>query len=358
MNSVRLHRQLVQSLAALGVGASRPQRTNLAGLCQALAFSANCHLATLALGLPFVGQRENLIQRLRRFLKTERLEPLACYGPLVRHLLAHWPDREVTLVMDRTDLENRLSILTLGAAYRKRLLPLAWEVSDFGGTSASRQIALLTWVQPYLPSQSQVRINFYADTEFRGVDVQAYCRSQAWHWQVGLKSDLHFHTGDGVWQALRTLGLQRGDRAYRQAVYLNQQRPFGPVNLVADWAPAQDAPRYWALDLPADAQAWRRGRKRYWIEPTFRDWKSYGFDLEKSKLADPDRLDVLLLGVALTTVWMIHVGDWLVRSGRRQELAPPDKADYSLFRLGRDYLQRARTLEQRIPVGFTVGPPC
>jgi len=64
-----------------------------------------------------------------------------------------------------------------------------------------------------------------------------------------------------------------------------------------------------------------------------------------------------LLGVALTTVWMIHVGDWLVQSGRRQELAPPAKADYSLFRLGRDYLQRARTLEQRIPVGFTVGPP-
>lgn len=28
-----------------------------------------------------------------------------------------------------------------------------------------------------------------------------------------------------------------------------------------------------------------------------------------------------------------------------------------MFRLGRDYLQRARTLEQRIPVGFTVRPP-
>lgn len=357
MNSVRLHRQLVQSLAAIGVGASQPQRTNLAGLCQALAFSANCHLATLALGLPFAGQRENLIQRLRRFLKTEGLQPLACYGPLVQHLLAHWPAREVTLVMDRTDLENRLSILTLGVAYRKRTLPLAWEVSAFGGTSAARQIALLAWVRPYLPPLTQVRVNFYADAEFRGVDVQAYCQAAHWHWQVGIKSDLHFHSGDGNWQPLRTLGLQRGDRCYRQAVYLNQQRPFGPVNLLANWAPAQDAPRYWALDMPADAQAWRRGRKRYWIEPTFRDWKSYGFDLEKSKLADPDRLNVLLLGIALTTVWMIHVGDWLMRSGRWQELASSDKADYSVFRLGRDYLQRARTLEQRIPVGFTVGPP-
>ena len=198
MNSLRLHRQLVQALAAIGVGASQPQRTNLAGLSQALACSANCHLATLALGLPFSGQRENLIQRLRRFLKSDGLQPLACYGPLVRHILAHWPAREVTLVMDRTDLENRLSILTLGAAYRKRLLPLAWEVSDFGGSSAARQIALLKWVQPYLPPLTQVRINFYADAELRGGDVQAHCRTLAWHWQVGLKSDLHFHNSDDV----------------------------------------------------------------------------------------------------------------------------------------------------------------
>ena len=39
MNSVRLHRQLVQSLAdQISISASQPQRTNLAGLTQALAF--------------------------------------------------------------------------------------------------------------------------------------------------------------------------------------------------------------------------------------------------------------------------------------------------------------------------------
>lgn len=136
--------------------------------------------------------------------------------------------------MDRTDLENRLSILTLGAAYRKHLLPLAWGVSGFGGSSAAGQMALLHWVQPYLPPLTQVRINFYADAEFRGVDVKAYCRTKHWHWQIGLKSDLHFHPGDGVWQPLRDLGIQRGDRCYRQGIYLNQQRPFGPANLLAD----------------------------------------------------------------------------------------------------------------------------
>ena len=355
MNSLQLHKQLVQQFGIIGVQATRPQRINLALLCQALAVSPNCHLATLALGLPLPGQREHLIQHLRRFLKNEHLRPMDCYGPVVQHLFAHWSGSEVSLVMDRTDLEDRWSVLTLGAAYQKRLLPLAWDILPFGGTGADQQSSLLKRVQPYLPAvQPPVRVNFYGDCEFRAVSLQQTCKDYGWHWQVGLKSDEYFQPSDGLWQPLRALNLQRGQRRYLQGVALTQEHVFGPVNLIADWATNQDSPRYWALDQSADAQAWRRGRKRYWIEPTFRDWKSYGFDLEKSKLDDVGRLNVLLLGMALTTVWMIHLGDWLTHTGRRQALTPLDKADYSLFRLGRDYVQRCRTLEQPVPVGFTV----
>jgi len=355
MNSVHLHRQLGQELEAIGLKASRPQRVNVAYLCQALAFSPNCHLPTLVLQMPLPGQRESLIQRSRRCLKNEHIHPLACYEPLVGHLFAHWPHREVNLVMDRTDLEDRLSVLLLGAAYRKRVLPLAWDIMPFGSSSAQRQIALLDWVQPHLPSLAQVRVTFYGDCEFRAVSVQQACLGYGWHWYVGLKSDVYFHLPGGLWQTLGDLALQPGDRHELPRVYLTQEHLFGPVNLIASWSPNEDSPRYWVLDRPADADAWRRGRKRFWIEPTFRDWKSYGFDLEGSKIDDPGRLDVLLLGMALTTVWMIHVGEWLEHNGRSQEVAPKHRTDYSLFRKGRDYLQRARTLGQLIPVGFTVG---
>ena len=116
MNSLHLHHQLVQHLTALHLPLSQPQQTNLALGCQVLAVSPNCHLATLALGLPLPGQGENLIQRLRRDLKKEALQSARCYQPLVRHLFAHWTGREVSLVMGRTDLEHRWSILTVGVA--------------------------------------------------------------------------------------------------------------------------------------------------------------------------------------------------------------------------------------------------
>jgi hypothetical protein len=351
MNSVRLHQQFVQKMLDLGLRATAPQRENLAWLCQSLAYSPDCHLATLALQIPLPGQRESLIQRERRYLKNAHVQVAQCYAPWVRNLLAHWPLRECCLIMDRTDIEHDVSVLLLGAAYRKRLLPLAWQVLPFGASGEEAQAQLLHYIQPFLPA---VQTCFYADCEFRSVKVQGVCQHYHWHWQVGLKGDLHFWAG-ATWQPLHDLGLHVGDRRYLQGVQINKSHPFGPVNLIANWAPTQETPRYWALDLPADAQAWRRGRKRYWIEPCNRDYKSHGFDLEQSKLTEPARLNVLLLAMAITTLWLIHVGDRLVRTGRSRELQPAGAPDYSLFRLGHDYLQRARTLDQPVPIGFTVG---
>ena len=354
MNSVHLHQKLVKHFEQIGLWVGKTQRINLALWCQALAVSPNCHLATLALALPLPGQRENLVQRLRRSLKSERLTCQTCYRPMVKHLFSHWSGCEVSLVMDRTDIENRWSILSLGAAYRKRLLPLTWQVLPFGGTSTDKQIRLLEQVQGIIPSTERVRVHFYGDSEFRGVPLQQKCQSYGWHWQVGLKSDILFRQVDKPWRPLHSLALQPGERRYLNQVYLTQQHGFGPINLIADWSGNHSQPRYWALDLPANKQAWRRGRKRFWIEPTFRDWKGYGFDLERTKIDDLDRLNVLVLAIALTTVWMIHIGDWLTDHGYRPLLTPAHKTDYSLFRLGRDYLQRCRTMGWHIPVGFTV----
>lgn len=352
MNSVHLQRKMVQHLQQIGVGPSKPQLTNLALWCQGLATSPDCHLTNVALGLPIPGQRANLVQRLRRFLDQGLLSWTNSYGHLVRHIFAHWQGCEVVLVMDRTDLGQQWSILTLGCAYRKRLLPMTWRILPFGGTGEIVQKELLHQIAPFLPPAA--RIHFYGDCEFRAVGVQHYCQRQGWHWHLGVKSDTYIQLNDGTWQQLRSLPLARGERKYWQQVHLTQKECFGPVNLIGDWSPNQKYPRFWAVDLPATPQAWRRGRKRFWIEPTFRDWKSAGFDLEQTQIDDASRLNRLVLGLSLTTLWMIHIGSWLTRHGHLRLLDRVHHPDYSLFRLGRDYVKRAQIMNWSVPIGFTV----
>jgi len=354
MDYQQTFRQLTIELGRSLPSASKPQVYNQALVTLALAYSPNCHLATLANLLPVPTKRENLVQRIRRWLDNQAVTQYRCYTPLVRQLFAEWAGAEVGLVMDRTDVEDQWSILMLAAAFRYRALPLAWRVLPFGGTNAETQVSLLRQVQPWLPDAKQVRITLYGDCEFRAVKVQRYCQKQHWHWQLGLKSDTLFRQGATDWQSLQTIAVPKGQRTYVQNVILTKEHVFGPVNLIADWTRDEDTPRYTVLDQPANRYSRRRGRKRFWVEPLFRDWKSYGFDLEDSKLVHPHRLDTLLLSMATTTLWMIHVGQWVTETDRRPLLEAGHKRDYSIFRLGRDYATRSQVMGWPLPVEFAV----
>ncbi len=101
-------------------------------------------------------------------------------------------------------------------------MPLGWQVLPFGASGEAAPAALLRYIQPFLPA---VRTCFYADCEFRSVKVQGVCRHYGWHWQVGLKGDLHFCAHD-TWQPLHELGLQPGDRRYLQNVLINKSQPL------------------------------------------------------------------------------------------------------------------------------------
>lgn len=65
----------------------------------------------------------------------------------------------------------------------------------------------------------------------------------------------------------------------------------------------------------------------------------------------------MILSMAICTLWLVHVGYAVRTSECRALVDVPHKRDYSLFRLGRDYLQRAQYLGRPVPIGFTVNHP-
>ncbi len=356
MNNYRLLVALRRHLTPLLPRAAPALLLNLALLVLSLAQSPNCHLSTLATVLPLDARRDNLIQRLRRWLKTPSLSWERYYRPLLTQFLANWPGVELALVIDRTDVHDRLSLLVVGIATTQRVVLLAWDVLPYGSTATATQLALLNRIQPLLPDPTQVRTTFFGDAEFRAVELQRFCQAQLWHWHVGVKSDTLYQAEGGVWKTLRSIPIQRGERRYMQQLILTEQHAFGPVNVISDWNTTEVQPRHWVLDQRADRHAWRRGRKRFWIEPTNRDLKSAGFDLERSALPDGARLTNLVLAMAVTWLWMVYVGHWVIRTGRRPLLSADHKRDDRVFRLGRDWVRRALALNQPIPIGFTVGP--
>src|SRR5439155_22148630 len=116
MNNYRLLTALLRHLRPCLPKAATALLLNLALIVLALAQSPNCHLATLATVLPLSAQRENLIQRLRRFLTTPAVNWERYYRPLVSQFMAAWQGVELALVMVLTVLNDRISLLFDGIA--------------------------------------------------------------------------------------------------------------------------------------------------------------------------------------------------------------------------------------------------
>ena len=76
------------------------------------------------------------------------------------------------------------------------------------------------------------------------------------------------------------------------------------------------------------------------IEESFRDDKSGSFDLEATKLTDPERLNHLLLAIAVAVLWIYDIGEDVLRADERQEIDPAYKRQLSVFQIGRRKLQR------------------
>ena len=96
-----------------------------------------------------------------------------------------------------------------------------------------------------------------------------------------------------------------------------------------------------ALDL-TPAQIAGIYARRMQIEQSFRDDKSGGFDLEHTRLQHAQRIDHLLLALALATLWCHELGEFVLKQGEQARclVDPAHERTLSLFQLGLRWLKR------------------
>ena len=137
-------------------------------------------------------------------------------------------------------------------------------------------------------------------------DLIAWCRARDWGWRLRLKQDLLvFEAGGGE----TSLGecFARGERLL-SGVELTGKRVATNVAMVHE----AGHPEPWIIALseaPTVHRAFDYGL-RWGIEAMFSDFKTRGFGLEDSHLRRPERLDRLILVMALALFWAVSTGMW------------------------------------------------
>ena len=308
---------------------NKKQRAGLALLVATALDVRAVNLMELAAALPRAAARLDMRdQWISRLLGNDLIQVDAVMAPYARAVLARAAAHAHTLVLiiDQSQVNAAHQMVMVSLRVGRRAVPLAWRVKKTtGAIGFAEQREVLDRVAALLPEA--VRPVLMGDRLYGSPALIAWCREQGWDWRLRLKQDLLVFEDGGE----TTLGecFRRGEHLLRD-IELTEQRVCTNVAMVHK----AGHPEPWIIALsqtPSAHRAFDDGL-RWGIEAMFSDFKTRGFGLEDSQIARTDRLDRLVLVLALALHWAVSTGMWDAvenrtpaekrRRGRRAETLP------------------------------------
>lgn len=344
--SHELYNRLSETIPPLVSASNSKQVTNWLWIVVGLVLGNSPTLSKIATYLPMDTQAESRVTVIRRWLKNLKVDVWAFYEPILARVLQGWRAVEVFVILDGVMVfGDRWQVFRLSLQHGCRAIPLTWLVVEGKGVIAVDRLAeRLGCVAKFLRRRVQ-RVTFLADRGFRDCDWAKLCRKLGWNYALRITCNTYITLEDGRACRVDELGVPRGQRRYFQNVRVTREGLW-PANLSVGWTEgdAKTAPELLAVmsNQTAGRARLREYGRRMSIEQSFRDDKSGGFDLEHTRLQHAERLERLLLAMAVATLWCHELGEWVLAQGEsaRREIDPGPTRELSLFQLGLRWLKR------------------
>ena len=318
---------------------------NWAWIVVGLIQSHSVHLSEIAQHIPSEAQAPGRIAQVRRWLASKFITVTEFYQPLITQALQAWQGKDVFVILDGCSVNHdRLQFFRLSLSHCYRALPLAWLVVAHAGLIQVEACAtLFDQVNHILPSVASV--TFLADRGFRDTDWAEKCLKLGWKYLIRVANNTYVTLTDERSLRIQQLSVPRGHCRYFTNVRLTQAKLFH-CNLMVTWTtpkkPGEKAELCAVItNLHPCFLHLKWYLKRMHVEESFRDDKSGSFDLDATKLRDAERLNHLLLAVAVATLWIYEIGEQVLRDDERSEIDPGYTRQLSVFQIGRRKLQRA-----------------
>jgi hypothetical protein len=300
------------------------------------------NLSILASAFSGVAKEESNYKRLQRFLREFEL-PYAQLAEFVVKLLGL--PGPYTLALDRTNWEVGavdINILMLSIVYRGIGFPVVWLVLPKAGNSDTSERK--TVVEIFIDLFGAQNIAYLlGDREFIGKNWFRFLKSHRIKFQMRLRKDTRVRNGRG--EIVGAWRLFASTRVNRILVIEEARRMWG-MDLFLSGCYLGSG-EYLILVSPEYVTAPNEQYSKRWgIETLFGALKSRGFNLEDTRLQDPERVSRLLALLALAFTWAFVVGQWqaAVKELKFKKHGYPPK---SVFRLGLNILCRLVTNLER-----------
>ena len=343
-SSQELYNRLNAKLRELVSVKNSKQVTNWIWIIVGVLQSQSANLSQIANNLPMDTEAESRVTLIRRWLMNPQVKVWRFYQHVLEHVLSGWSAVEVYLILDGVMVfGDRWQIFRVSLQHGCRAIPIAWTVVKGKGlVKVSKLKHMLERVQQFLKKYVK-RVTFLADAGFRDCDWAQLCQKLGWNYAIRVACNTYLTQPDGTSARLDNLVPEYGNR-YFQNVLLTRDAKLR-TNVSVTWTTNKKGePEMVAIitDQIACRARLRDYSRRMSIEQSFRDDKSSGFDLEHIRLQHAERIDHLLLAVALATLWCHELGEFVLQQGdqARCQVDPSHTRSLSLFQLGLRWLKR------------------
>ncbi|MCI0665569.1 MAG: IS4 family transposase [Acidobacteria bacterium] len=300
------------------------------------------NLSILATAFSGSAKEESNYKRLQRFLRSFEM-PYAQLSQLVVKLLGI--PGPYTLALDRTNWKVGtvdINILMLSIVYRGIGFPVVWSVLPKAGNSDTSERETVIEIFIDLFGTPQIA-SLLGDREFIGKAWFRFLKRHRIKFQMRLHKDTKVRNGHG--QMVQAWRLFASTRVNHMLVIDEARRMWGMDLFISGCYLGSGeylilvSPDYVAV--PNEQYS-----KRWGIETLFGALKSRGFNLEDTRLQDPERVSRLLALLAIAFTWAFVVGEWQanVKELKLKKHGYPPK---SIFRLGLNMLCRLVTNLER-----------
>lgn len=336
----RLEAVVVRTLLTHLPGMQDDNQLTLAYLIVGLILGRNVQLAKIAERVNYAHKESSLEDRFRRFVANPNIEVQVSYSIFIRLIFKAINLKQLVLSIDTTKSGGSCITLMIGVSYHSRALPLVWVTfkGKKGHTPQEIQLALLKTVQSYLPPDSQVIL--LGDGEFDGCQVLDWLNHQPnWRYVCRTAKDTRVKRQE-QWFNLHELAPAAGQETFFDQLLFTEAHQVGPRNIMAVWVAKEQTHWFFVTNVDTLAEAKRWYRKRFQIETLFSDLKSRGFNLQEGRLKDPQRVNRLILALAIAYLFIVFWGVEAITSGAIRQMIRTDRFDHSLSQLGFKYIYR------------------
>lgn len=269
-------------------------------------------LGNIANNLPLPILADSKIKTMQRFLDSRNFcKEKIWWGIWIEMMTGYWLVKEpIVLAVDRTNW-RKYNLIVVSWIIYGRAIPINWQLLDkVGSSNLDEQQSVIYPISRLLPEHSFILLG---DREFCSKSLATWLMEIGWGYCLRIKKSTYVHLNKEELVTLNQLASQPGIQIFLRGVNITKAAHKFPFNVAVHYPieyhglPITEG---WFIltTLPDINSAVQAYATRFQIEEMFRDYKSYGFNLELTQLTG-SRFDTwfLLLTLVYSSVILTSV---------------------------------------------------